>query len=62
MKRPMVIYRDGIRYWASKVKLANGRIKFNFWSSADWPFHHGSYTPDKVDAKDVRVKFMEWIP
>ena len=62
MKRKMVIYRDGIRYWCSKKKLPDGRLKFNFWSSHEWPFHHGSYITDKMDGKDLWARFRAWIP
>jgi len=62
MKRRFVVYRDGFRYWATKSRLHDGRIRFTFWSSHDWPFYHGHYTPDRVSSGDVWNHFLRWIP
>lgn len=62
MKSKLVVYRDGFRYWATKKRQPDGRLRFTFWSSHEWPFYHGHVTLDRMDAKLVRKHFMEWIP
>lgn len=43
----MVIYTEGIRYWATKGRHPlNGRPCLIFWSSHKWPFFHAYYQPD----------------
>ena len=61
MKSKLVVYKNGIRYWASKWKHPDGRRGLKFWSSHDWPFYHASYLPDKLEPADCRRKFEEFI-
>ena len=62
MKRKFVVYKNGIRYWATKFRFRNGRVGVKFWSSHEWPFYHGSYCPDAFNRDDCYRKFLEWIP
>jgi len=59
-KRRAVIYRGGFRYWMSKTRLRDGRTRFLFWSSHDWPFYHGHFTTE--DKREAFAQFKRWIP
>ena len=61
--RKFDIRHKGFRYWATIGRdPGNGRTRLTFWSSHKWPFYHGHYTPDVIEAEDCWEHFMRWIP
>lgn len=60
-KARCVIYRDGIRYWATKHRFGR-RWKIKFWSSHPWPFYHGYYLCDQVDKNEALRRLKAWMP